>query len=354
VPRPSIKDIVREWVAILLIVPVLLTLIIGSAADRLASPQIVTSLAVNFLITLSISLSIAGAYGLVAKRIDLENRAAWLRLIVHAVLIAVGVVVGTRIALMLAGLFFPRASGRFPERGVMLVATPVSLVIVLISQALGRLKVRAQETELREEKARHELLGAQLKALQARTNPHFLFNSLNTVAALIGEDPARAEQAVERLASLFRYALDGSERLKVPLSAEIEAVTSYLEFERLRFGDRLRTTIEIAPGLERASVPALVLQPLVENAVNHGVASKRSGANVAIRASRKSGEMILIVEDDGPGPEQSAHQGTRTAQSDLSTRLRLHYGERAKLLTGPKDQGGFRAEVIIPLEEMPP
>src|SRR5262249_36959981 len=153
------------------------------------------------------------------------------------------------------------------------------------------------------------------------TNPHFLFNSLNTVAALIGEDPARAEQAVLRLASLFRYALDGSERLKVPLSAGIEAVTSYLEFEQLRFGERLRTAIEIAPGVGHIQVPALVLQPLVENAVTHGVASRRSGATVSIRASVDGVELHLVVEDDGPG--ESQHQGSRTAQSDLSARLRL-------------------------------
>jgi sensor histidine kinase YesM len=130
-------------------------------------------------------------------------------------------------------------------------------------------------------------------------------------------------------------------------------VEGYLEFERLRLGDRLRATIDVDGALRGVLVPPLVLQPLVENAVNHGVAPRRSGGTIAISACTLDGKLRLCVEDDGPGPNGSTHRGTGTSQSDLESRLRLNYGEGASLIRGPGARGGFRAELILPLEPLP-
>ena len=127
-------------------------------------------------------------------------------------------------------------------------------------------------------------------------------------------------------------------RLKV--ADELEAVRNYLEVEHIRFGDRLRVTFDVEPGVETRLVPPLVLQPLVENAVLHGVAPRTEGGEVRIHVSQSNPGLMLRVEDDGPGPGRSTHRGCGTSLNNLNERLRLTYGERAALETGPGDRGG--------------
>jgi two-component system, LytTR family, sensor histidine kinase AlgZ len=217
----------------------------------------------------------------------------------------------------------------------------------LISYEQMRRHVR--EVEQREQRARQAALEAQLESLQARTNPHFLFNALNTVAGLIAEDPRRAEVAVERLADLFRYSLDASRRQRVALSEEIDAVRAYLEMETMRFEERLAWRIEAEPDVGAAEVPPLVLQPLVENAVRHGIEGRGRGT-VVVEASRWGDDLFVRVQDDGPGPGRSAHVGTRTSLKELRERLRLCYGERASLSVSQGDGGGCAVELTLPVE----
>jgi signal transduction histidine kinase len=159
------------------------------------------------------------------------------------------------------------------------------------------------------EQARAELAQAELRALRAQINPHFLFNTLNTIASLVRRDPAAAEDTVTRLADLFRYTLTGSERGLVPFREELEFLRNYLTIERVRFGDRLRIVEQIAPGLDSVAVPSLLLQPLVENAVRYAVGSRPEGAQVRIAARRESGHVVLEVEDDGPGIDGATGRG---------------------------------------------
>jgi len=156
---------------------------------------------------------------------------------------------------------------------------------------------RARAVEL----ARAELAQAELRALRAQINPHFLFNTLNTIAWLVRRDPAAAEDTVTRLAELFRYTLTGSERGVAPLREELDFLRHYLAIEHLRFGERLRVEEQIEPGLESVAVPSLLLQPLVENAVRYAVGSRPEGARVRIAARRDGDRVVLEVEDDGPG-----------------------------------------------------
>ena len=147
---------------------------------------------------------------------------------------------------------------------------------------------------------------AQLAALRAQINPHFLFNSLNSIAQLIRADPDRAEACVERLAEMFRYVLRYGEKDFVPLTEELEMARAYLDIERARFGDRLRVETHVDPPSLQHLIPNLILQPLVENAVRHGLSRKRGGGTVRIDARLADGCLELSVGDDGLGMPDTA------------------------------------------------
>jgi LytS/YehU family sensor histidine kinase len=151
------------------------------------------------------------------------------------------------------------------------------------------------------ERVRAELARAELRALRAQLHPHFLFNTLNSIASLIPTHPKSAEEMTTRLADVFRYALRASERDRAPLAQELDFLRAYLDIEHARFGDRLRIEERIEAGVENASVPTLLLQPLVENAVLHGIASRPRGGTIRLGARAEDGRLVLEVEDDGTG-----------------------------------------------------
>ena len=223
----------------------------------------------------------------------------------------------------------------------------MTVAAAIIDSRHQQLRRRARELELREERARRQAVHAELSALRARTDPHFLFNSLNTVAGLIEEDPRKASEAVERLAGLFRYALEGSRRESVRLGDELRAVEAYLALETLRFGDRFAWRVDADRELHEVEVPPLFLQPLVENAVVHAAAQKRGAARVEVRASRHDGRLRVEVEDDGGGMGSSRVRGSGTAMAALRERLEL-YGGGASLRVGTGTLGGTLVTVELP------
>lgn len=158
-----------------------------------------------------------------------------------------------------------------------------------------------RERELEHERARKTALEARLASLEARLQPHFMFNTLNAISALIQEDPDEAERTVERLAALLRFSLDATERGVVPLEHELKIVTDYVEIERTRFGSRLDYAIEVAPEAAGSEVLPLTLQPLVENSVKHAIAPRAAGGRLRIEAAVDGDRLRLSVWDDGPG-----------------------------------------------------
>ena len=185
-----------------------------------------------------------------------------------------------------------------------------------------------KEKEQQEEQLRTLATEAELKALKAQINPHFLFNTLNTIAALIHADPAQAEATVERLAEMFRYVLNGSERGLVSLGEELAFLDVYLEIEHARFGERLRVTREIAPGALGLSVPSLVLQPLVENAIRHGQAGDGS-VDLTIRVQPQAKVIVISIADQGPGMATNHRIGESPGHGlrNVDERLRKTYGD---------------------------
>jgi LytS/YehU family sensor histidine kinase len=170
---------------------------------------------------------------------------------------------------------------------------------------------------------------AQLAALRAQINPHFLFNSLNSIAQLIRTDPDKAEACVERLAQIFRYILNRAEQEFVPLSEELEMTEAYLDIERARFAERLAVSTRIDPASLRQPIPNLVLQPLVENAIKHGLSRKMGRGTLSIGAEMHDGTLTLTVSDDGLGMPGTVlddvwHRGV--GLRNLRARLERLYG----------------------------
>ena len=156
-----------------------------------------------------------------------------------------------------------------------------------------------------------------------------MFNSLNAIRSLIGEDPERARDAVTRLAGLMRYATTATKSSKVPLARELETVRSYLELERVRLEDRLETTLEVDPALSDELVPPLVLQTLVENAVKHGISLRPNGGHIRVTAKRSSRELHLEVGNSGS--LRPAEEASGIGLTNLRQRLELLYGDRSRL-----------------------
>ncbi|HKK55027.1 sensor histidine kinase [Marinobacter sp.] len=171
---------------------------------------------------------------------------------------------------------------------------------------------------------------ARLTALQARIHPHFLFNSMNTIASLISVNPERAEDAVLDLSELFRASLRAEDRL-IPLSSELDLCRRYLAIEQLRLGERLALDWQIGERLEQQAIPPLTLQPLIENAIYHGIQPRPEGGTVRIEAYRKGSSVYLMVQNPRPAIDQRTHAGNRMALANIQSRLQALFGEPAVL-----------------------
>jgi len=192
--------------------------------------------------------------------------------------------------------------------------------------------------------------GARAEVLQSQLRPHFLFNALNAVSFLTVEAPATARAMVLRLAALLRRSFEETAR-EVPLSRELEHLEDYLEIQRLRFGDRLQISLHVADGTDQAVVPAFLLQPLVENAMEHAVALREQATVVTLRAERAGERLRIVVVDNGPGPSEGsvAHEGT--GLSNVRELLAQLYGSSASIRFGPAlppSPPGGRVEVELP------
>lgn len=208
-------------------------------------------------------------------------------------------------------------------------------------------EVRLVEARLREEAAR-----AELAALQARINPHFFFNTLNTISSLLEEDPGRAEEVVQTLADLFRYTFKAAGEGPVRLSEELDFVRHYLEIERARFGDRLRVVWDVDKAAAAAPVPGLILQPLVENAVGHGIAPVRGGGTVRISARLSNGALLVEVGDDGTGLRGAPGRVIQDGHGLGNVRRRLDamYGAAGSIEILPSASGrGTIARLRVPV-----
>jgi two-component system, LytTR family, sensor kinase len=200
-----------------------------------------------------------------------------------------------------------------------------------------------------------EAAQASLDALRAQLQPHFLFNTLNSISVLVEENPPAAGRVLLRLSELLRMVIRHDPRHEVPLSEEVASLAAYIEIQRVRFEDRLRITLDIEPAAERALVPWLVLQPLVENAIRHAIEPRAAGGHVAVRATRAGARLNLEVTDDGPG---IAGGGSPNADgvglANTRARLKRLYGESQEMRFESGEAGGFRVMIHLPFREERP
>jgi signal transduction histidine kinase len=224
---------------------------------------------------------------------------------------------------------------------VAVAAMVVAFPIIHGTEMALRFLRQVQEKERQEERLRSLATEAELKALKAQINPHFLFNTLNTIAELIHADSERAEATVERLAEMFRYVLNGSGRGLVPLEEELAFLDGYLEIERVRFGDRLRVSREVAPEALDLLVPSLVLQPLVENTLRHGLGADGS-VDLSIEIRIDGERAVIAISDRGPGlpARYKIGEGPGHGLYNVDQRLCKTYGESYGLaISGNQPQG---------------
>lgn len=237
-----------------------------------------------------------------------------------------------------------------------LLNSELTFVQNVACQIGSRLEALAHERERLERQGREATLRqlaaqAELKALRAQINPHFLFNSLNTVADLIVTDPAKAETMTVLLAKVFRHVLMQSDRQLTRVGEEMDFLRTYLSIEEVRFGDRLRVTMDVDPAVSRETIPSLILQPVVENAIKHGLAPKIGEGNLSIVADWDGDFVRLAVEDDGVGPDaavDSKPNGSGVGLKIIAERLRALYDDRASLSIEKAAVCGSRVTILIP------
>jgi sensor histidine kinase YesM len=282
-------------------------------------------------------LSIGWAYALVMNgmqelAVRLLERGAPLRSR-RGVLVRVAVLaLVTLSSFLIATWLIERATGfeLFGNTGTLVLSASIAFGASIIGNGYHHLElfhsrlVRAEQAALR----------AELQALRAQINPHFLFNSLNSIAALVRIDPVAAESVTESLADLFRYSLRAADQPSVTLAEEIESVELYLSIERARFPERLAIDIDVPAEIRSARVPSLLLQPLVENAIKHGVATTDERVTVRISGRLDHGDVVLGIVDDGSGffsteIEHLVQRGHGLA--NIRERLRLEYGDAASM-----------------------
>ncbi len=207
---------------------------------------------------------------------------------------------------------------------------------------------RLKERELAASRLEADLSRAQLTVLKMQLEPHFLFNTLNAISALVHNNPDGAERMVVRLSELLRMSLSSADRDEVPLEEELRFLGVYLDIQQTRFGDRLRVRFAIPDAARAASVPNLLLQPLVENAIRHGLERRAAPLTVSIRAEREGDHLLIEVEDDGPGlPEESVRRNG-VGLANTRSRLERLYGSGHRFDLANRPEGGTRVSMSLP------
>ncbi|MFM5925158.1 MAG: sensor histidine kinase [Novosphingobium sp.] len=244
---------------------------------------------------------------------------------------------------------------KFAEQGLWRQLTDIAIgryFLLLAWAALYFAMVTAQQAraaERREGEYKRAAKAAELRSLRYQVNPHFLFNTLNSLSALVmtGKGQA-AETMIQSLSSFYRRSLAEDPTGDIALEQEVALQRAYLEIEAVRFPERLVTRIAIPEALEDASVPGMILQPLVENAVKYAVAPTRRAVTVTIAAAELDGRLVVSVSDDGPGGTK-AGAGFGIGLANVRDRLAARYGGDAALTAGPGEGGGWRTELNLPL-----
>lgn len=278
----------------------------------------------------------------------------WISITAALLLLACAATLLVELCLLGSGLLRPEmfwAEYFFKSVSVFFIALVIGLCVHAYENFRNQIQatnLQLRTQELEKERALKLATEASLASLESRLHPHFLFNTLNTISALISENPPLADVMLQRLASLLRASLDASHQRRVTLADELKLVTDYLEIEQARCRERLSYTIEVEPGLESLPVPPLILQPVVENSIKFAVLPRPEGGRIKVSARLSAGRLELEAWDDGPGfGEETIPPGH--GLDNLRARLAVLFGDEAQLSVGRGD-GGMVVSVRVPLD----
>jgi signal transduction histidine kinase len=289
-----------------------------------------------------------------SSRFTLDRTRWWVRI---PILIAIGVVLAIVIYLavdvardLLIDIPRPRRRQVSALREIGRFRFVNQLIFYFAVLAAGYAREYFQRDRAREAQAAQlqaQLAEARLDALRMQINPHFLFNTLHAMSALVERDPAGVRRMIARLSELLRHTTDSSARDMIPLREELDFLRRYIEIMEIRFQGRLRVAVNVADAALDTPVPNLILQPIVENALEHGVSRVSGAGEIDIAARRDAGRLIMTVRDNGPGVEDTkARSGV--GLSNTRARLEQLYGEKASVTLRSAPEGGAVAEIVIP------
>jgi two-component system LytT family sensor kinase len=318
-------------------------------------PAALLRLATSQLVTFASCILLAPLIAIAAPRYPFLRGQRRRALAAHAVGLAVFVVVAGAMMGALEWVLpwgWPGSSlASATLSGIYFFVAPDALIYVLVVAVVHAVTYahESKERAVNEAQLRAQLAEARLNVLSMQLQPHFLFNSLHAISALVREEPKQAERLLARLSELLRHALQSSTKSDTTLDQELAFLHKYLEIQRARFGARLRVTFHVEPNVVATRVPSLLLQPLVENAIRHGVARRPQGGTVEIWA-RLDGEVVrLAVEDDGVGIPPEAERREGIGLTSTRARLRQLYGQDYQLTLSRRAEGGTVCEIVLPL-----
>jgi len=296
----------------LLVAAAAITVVISLFEIRPDPIAMIREVVSNFITCVSITFIIATIMAVFGEfRLDKD----WKRLPLLILVLSVGGMLGGLFSWGVNDLLFPYYISH-PHVYLLMVAVLSNifglamLAYLTVSEKLEKTASRLAEKEVQQQKLLRSKTEAELEALRAKVNPHFLFNTLNTIASLIPEDPQKAEDMVQRMSNLFHYILSAGERGLVPLDMELDFVVEYLEIEKVRLGDRLDYSVDRGESLDGVTIPGMILQPLVENCVKYGIAPEKNGGTVDVRCRREGDRCVITIVDTGKGFDaQSAGEG---------------------------------------------
>lgn len=321
-------------------------------------------LSYSFAIGMQCWIFIDGGRALVAKLLqrrrpdDPRYAGGWPGTPWMAVCVLLGSILGFSLGLPLGDLLTGRRSVYWWEASWGAAAGTALLTLVVASLTTGYFYIRGRmhAAQAEAEQAARVAAQTQLRLLEAQLEPHMLFNTLANLRVLIGIDPARAQTMLDQLIGFLRATLNASRQGSHSLQDEFARISDYLQLMQVRMGQRLQTELDLAPALQALQVPPLLLQPLVENAIKHGLEPKIEGGRLTLRASIEGEQLLLQVIDTGIGLAAAAGgagtQGTRFGLTQVRDRLQTRYGSSARLDLAPGPDGrGCLATVHIPLSE---
>lgn len=210
---------------------------------------------------------------------------------------------------------------------------------------------QVRERELLASQLEAKLAQTQLQILKMQLQPHFLFNTLNAISALVHQDAELADRMIAQLGDLLRTTLDSAHQQEVPFRQELDFIQPYLEIEKARLGPRLTVEMKIDPAVLDALVPNLLLQPIVENAIRHGIAARPGPGRIHIQAGRSNGSFHVAVADSGPGLREEAADVKGIGLANTRARLEKLYGDAQRLELASSPDGGLRVGITIPYKE---